>query len=152
MRRVLARALRGQAEAGPPSTRRDLAEMAALLPEDVAESVDVNAGTMELGQVICTARTPRCPECPVAGMCAWRAAGYPAYEGPRAPRQARFEGSDRQVRGRIMAELRASDIPVARVELAGADPDPARVDRVLAGLVADGLAVEDAGGGYRLPG
>jgi A/G-specific adenine glycosylase len=152
VRRVLARALRGVAEAGPPSTRRDLAEMAAVLPEDVAASTVVNAGVMELGQVVCTARNPRCEVCPVADVCAWRAAGYPVYDGPTAPKQARFEGSDRQVRGRIMAELRASDVPVARVELAGADPDPDRVDRVLAGLVADGLAVGDESTGWRLPG
>ncbi len=152
VRRVLARALRGVGEAGPPATRRDLAEMAAVLPEDVAASTVVNAGVMELGQVVCTARNPRCDVCPIAHLCAWRAAGYPVYNGPAAPKQARFEGSDRQVRGRIMAELRASDVPVARTELAGADPDPARVDRVLAGLVADGLAVGDARVGWRLPG
>ena len=152
VRRVLARALRGVGEAGPPATRRDLAEMAAVLPEDVAASTVVNAGVMELGQVVCTARNPRCDVCPVAHLCAWRAAGYPVYDGPAAPKQARFEGSDRQVRGRIMAELRASDVPVSRTELAGADQDPARVDRVLAGLVADGLAVGDARVGWRLPG
>lgn len=152
VRRVLARALRGAGEAGPPSTRRDLAEMAAVLPDDVAASTVVNAGVMELGQVVCTARNPVCEVCPVADLCAWRAAGYPVYDGPAAPKQAKFEGSDRQVRGRIMAELRASDVPVARAELAGADPDPDRVDRVLAGLVADGLAVGDAATGWRLPG
>lgn len=152
VRRVLARALRGVGEAGPPATRRDLAEMAAVLPEDVAASTVVNAGVMELGQVVCTARNPRCDVCPVAHLCAWRAAGYPVYDGPAAPKQARFEGSDRQVRGRIMAELRASDVPVSRTELAGADQDPARVDRVIAGLVADGLAVGDARVGWRLPG
>ena len=152
VRRVLARALRGVGEAGPPATRRDLAEMAAVLPEDVAASTVVNAGVMELGQVVCTARNPRCDVCPIAHLCAWRAAGYPVYDGPAAPKQARFEGSDRQVRGRIMAELRASDVPVSRTELAGADQDPARVDRVIAGLVADGLAVGDARVGWRLPG
>ncbi len=153
VRRVLARAIRGVGEAGPPSTRRDLAEMAAVLPDDVAESTVVNAGVMELGQVVCTARAPRCDACPVADLCAWRAAGYPAYEGPRAPRQARFEGSDRQLRGRIMAELRAADVPVTRAELAGVTDDQQRIDRVIAGLVADGLAVADAGGGaWGLPG
>ena len=151
VRRVLARAVRGVGEAGPPSAKRDLAEMAAMLPDDVAASTVVNAGVMELGQVICTARAPRCDACPVASMCAWRQAGYPVYDGPSAPKQARFEGSDRQVRGRIMAELRASDVPVMRAELGGVDPDPARVDRVLAGLVRDGLAVSESGG-FRLPG
>ena len=151
-RRVIARAIRGEGEAGPPSGRRDLAAMEALLPADVAESTVVNAGMMELGQMVCTARAPRCEVCPIASMCAWRAAGYPLYDGPAAPKQARFEGSDRQVRGRIMAELRAADLPVSRAELAGVDPDPAQVDRVLSGLVKDGLTVEDSSGGFQLPG
>lgn len=152
VRRVLARAVRGVGEAGPPSTRRDLAEMAAVLPDDVAESTVVNAGVMELGQVVCTARAPRCEACPVAELCAWRAAGYPAYDGQPAPRQARFEGSDRQLRGRIMAELRAADVPVTRAELVWVCDDQERIDRVIAGLVADGLAVPGARGGWELPG
>ena len=67
---------------------------------------EFNAGAMELGQTVCVARTPQCEACPIAELCAWRAAGYPAYEGPTAPRQARFEGSDRHVRGLRQARAR----------------------------------------------
>lgn len=150
VRRVIARAVRGDAEAGPPSTRRDLAAMEALLPEQHDRAAQLSAATMELGALVCTPRAPQCGLCPIRDSCRWRAAGYPAYEGPRAPRQARFEGSDRQVRGRIMAALRASEAPVPASELTGAAADAARVDRALAGLVADGLAVA-ADGGYALP-
>ncbi|MFW8746235.1 A/G-specific adenine glycosylase, partial [Mesorhizobium japonicum] len=65
-----------------------------------------------LGQTVCLAGTPQCGACPLADLCAWRLAGYPAYDGPTAPRQARFAGSDRQVRGLILRALRASEIPV----------------------------------------
>jgi A/G-specific adenine glycosylase len=109
-----------------------------------------NAATMELGATVCTARTPRCDECPIAGACAWRAAGYPAYDGARKATQARFEGSDRQVRGLVMRELRAAHRPVARAELASVWADAAQFDRAVAGLVADGLAVSDEQG-FRLP-
>jgi A/G-specific adenine glycosylase len=105
---------------------------------------------MELGAIVCTARAPRCGECPLAATCAWRAAGWPPAEGPPPRRQARFEGSDRQRRGQVLAELRASDVPVADSELATVLPDPAVRERVLAGLAADGLA-ELAEGGWRLP-
>jgi A/G-specific adenine glycosylase len=150
VRRVLARAVRGVGEAGPPSTRRDLAEMDAVLPHDRADARLTNAALMELGQVVCTARSPRCDDCPVAPLCAWRANGYPPYAGPRAPVQKRFEGSDRQVRGLILAELRASDIPVTPAEVGRVWPDATQRDRALSGLLADGLvvAVED---GYELP-
>jgi A/G-specific adenine glycosylase len=150
VRRVLARAVAGVAQPAAPSARRDLPAMAALLPEDDDEQRLFNAGMMELGALVCTARSPRCDECPLAAVCAWRLAGCPAHDGPPARRQARFEGSDRQARGRVMAELRASDVPVADAELAQVLPDPEVRARVLAGLAQDGLAVQ-AEGGWTLP-
>ncbi|MET3568386.1 A/G-specific adenine glycosylase [Leifsonia sp. 563] len=149
IRRVIARAIDGQAEPGPPG-KRDLAAMEALLPEDRPAAAAFNAGMMELGAIVCVARSPRCDECPVASRCAWRQAGYPAYDGPKKAVQKRYEGSDRQVRGRILAELRASHIPVTAAELETVWPDAAQRDRALAGLLADGLAVA-AEGGYTLP-
>ncbi|MFF9563112.1 A/G-specific adenine glycosylase [Leifsonia sp. NPDC014704] len=149
IRRVIARAIDGQAEPGPPG-KRDLAAMEALLPEDRPAAAAFNAGMMELGAIVCVARSPRCDACPVAQRCAWRRAGYPAYDGPKKAVQKRYEGSDRQVRGRILAELRASHIPVTAAELETVWPDAAQRDRALAGLLADGLAVA-AEGGYTLP-
>ena len=149
IRRVIARAVDGQAEPGPPG-RRDLAAMEALLPDDRPVAAAFNAGMMELGAIVCVARSPRCDECPLADRCAWRQAGYPPYDGPRKAVQKRYEGSDRQVRGRILAELRASHLPVTAAELEGVWPDTAQRDRALAGLLADGLAVP-VDGGYTLP-
>ena len=151
VRRVLTRALGGQAEPGPPQTRRDLAAMEAILPVDAERARLTNAGVMELGQTVCTARAPRCAECPVAGLCAWRAAGYPDFEGARAPRQKRYEGSDRQVRGLILRELRTADIPVPAEAVSALWPDAAQLERALAGLLRDGLVTGDPTNGYLLP-
>ena len=150
-RRVIARAVLGQAQPRPPSTARDLAGMSALLPESDAAARVFNAAAMELGATVCTARAPDCDACPIAAACAWRLAGYPAYDGPRRAVQARFEGSDRQVRGLVMRELRAAHRPVARDELTGLWADAAQLDRAIDGLVADGLAVADPQGGLGLP-
>ncbi|WP_353988760.1 A/G-specific adenine glycosylase [Ruicaihuangia caeni] len=150
VRRVIARAVAGLAEAGPPRIRADLEAMERLLPTDRRQAQLTNAGVMELGAIVCTARAPRCDGCPINALCAWRAAGYPAYVGPRARGQARFEGSDRQVRGLVMAELRASDIPVTRTELERAWPDAEQLTRAIDTLVRDGLAVSE-GDAYRLP-
>ena len=150
VRRVLARAVLGDGEPGPPSTRRDLAAMEALLPHDEPEAKLFNAGVMELGAIVCVARRPRCELCPIADRCRWRRSGYPEYDGPRAARQARFEGSDRQLRGRLLAELRASDVPLTAVELESVLPDEERRARIVAGLVADGLVVF-SDDGYGLP-
>ena len=150
VRRVLARALRGQGEAGPPRTVAELAEMEALLPADDARARLVNAGTMELGQTVCTARSPRCDECPLADICAWRAAGYPPYAGPRAAVQKKYEGSDRQVRGLVLRELRGSDTPVPATVIAGVWADGGQLTRAIDGLLRDGLIVRD-GDDYALP-
>ncbi|BDZ53550.1 HhH-GPD family protein [Agromyces marinus] len=149
-RRVLARAIDGRPDAGPPSSRRDLEAMAAVLPDDPAEARAFNAAAMELGATVCVARAPRCDACPIAGRCAWRAAGHPASDAPRRPRQARFAGSDREARGLVMRELRAAHRPVPREDLEPVVPDD-RLGRALTTLVADGLAVHSHGG-YALPG
>ncbi len=151
VRRVIARVITGDAEAGPPSTRRDLSAMEELLPADPAAARTFNAAMMELGAIVCTARAPRCDSCPLASGCGWRDAGYPAYLGPRVSVQKRFEGSDRQVRGIILAALRSSDIPAPRDELATLWPDRTQYDRALAGLLANGLVAEGPDG-LELPG
>lgn len=149
VRRVVARAVQGQGDAGP-AARADLARVEALLPDDVAEAGVVSIALMELGALVCTARTPRCDACPLVGDCAWVAAGRPAYEGRRAPRQAAFAGSDRQARGTVLRALRGVDVPLARAELAPLWPDAEQLTRAVASLAADGLVVVD-GDAVRLP-
>lgn len=149
IRRVIARAVLGQGEPGP-AAKRDLADMEALLPERLEDARAFNVAMMELGALVCTARSPKCESCPIAAQCAWRAAGYPPFEGRRAPVQKKFEGSDRQVRGLILKELRASDVAVTQAELDGVWPDAAQRARALAGLLADGLVVA-VEGGFELP-
>ncbi|RKR73842.1 A/G-specific adenine glycosylase [Frondihabitans australicus] len=150
VRRVLARAVEGVAEPWAANAKRDLPLMESELPADRALAHDTNAGVMELGALVCVARTPRCDECPLASQCAWALAGRPAHDGPPARRQARFEGSDRQVRGLIMRELRRSEIPVTASEIEAIWPEQEQRDRALRGLLADGLAVA-APDGYTLP-
>lgn len=151
VRRVLARAIDGDGEAGPASTTRDLAAMDAQLPLDRAEARVFNAAAMELGAVICTARAPRCTGCPIANQCAWRAAGYPPYDGPRRATQKKYEGSDRQVRGVLLAALRGRAGVLEEHELDDLWPDALQRGRALDGLLSDGLVVGTAATGYTLP-
>ncbi|MBO1769805.1 A/G-specific adenine glycosylase [Agrococcus sp. TF02-05] len=149
VRRVVARAVHGRGEAGP-AAKRDLADVEALLPEGRADASVVSIALMELGALVCTARAPRCDECPIADACAWRAADYPPFEGKRAPRQARFEGSDRQARGTVLRALRAVDVPLSPAELHERWHDAEQLERALASLAADGLIVREADA-VRLP-
>jgi A/G-specific adenine glycosylase len=152
VRRVLARAIDGQGEAGPASTTRDLAAMEAQLPAGDAEARTFNAGAMELGAVICTARSPSCDACPIAQQCAWRVAGYPEYAGAKRAVQKKYEGSDRQVRGVILGALRARDGALPPDELEHLWPEPLQRSRALGGLLTDGLVVGTPETGYSLPG
>src|SRR5690349_8197000 len=149
VRRVVARAVHGEGDAGP-ARARDLADVEALLPADDAGAALLSAGLMELGAVVCTARAPRCPVCPVRAECAWHGAGRPDYTGPRRPVQA-FAGTDRQVRGRLLEVLRGAPGPVERAALDRAWADAAQRDRCLHSLLDDGLAQRLADGRYALP-
>lgn len=141
IRRVQARAVSGRALPDPSVSRLETALATALLP--AIDSAVWNAGVMELGALICTARTPDCARCPIQRDCAWFAAGRPAHEGP-PPRGQAWAGTDRQVRGRLMAVLRASTDPVPAHALEAVWPDSAQRDRCLETLLADGLAVRIA--------
>ena len=149
-RRVLARAVAGRSQPGPPS-RRDLDAMSAQLPAADAEAAIVNAAAMELGATVCTARTPLCDACPISDRCAWRAAGFPDT-GDARRRQARYDGSDRQARGAVLKALRdAAPAAVAHHAVIPDWPDAGQRDRAIDSLIADGLA-EASDGVLRLPG
>jgi A/G-specific adenine glycosylase len=151
IRRVIARAVDGHPDASAPNAKRDLPAMAALLPADDAAAARFNAGTMELGALVCTARSPKCEICPLAQVCAWRTAGYPDTEIVRKPKQKKYEGSDRQARGAILKLLRASAHPVPGTRFAEAVPNPAQRGRALTTLLQDGLIVAKADDIFTLP-
>ncbi|MCS7478781.1 A/G-specific adenine glycosylase [Umezawaea endophytica] len=149
VRRVVARAVHGAADAGPPSTTRDLADVDALLPEEGAAVY--SAALMELGALICTARAPKCADCPVFGECAWQIAGRPAYAGPVKVAQ-KFAGTDRQVRGLLLDVLRGTSEAVPKAKLDVVWSDAGQRDKCLHSLLVDGLVEQTAGGLFALPG
>jgi A/G-specific adenine glycosylase len=116
-----------------------------------------NQALMDLGAGVCTARTWACDACPLAPWCAWRSHGNappdPAVGSAGVSGgQSRFDGSDRQGRGRLVAALRGGPVPRARVpDVTGWPSDEPRARRVAETLVRDGLAVLDEDGRYRLP-
>jgi A/G-specific adenine glycosylase len=150
VRRVVARAVHGRADATASTSPRDLTDVAALLP-DGADAPRFSVALMELGATVCTARSPRCGICPLS-VCAWRTAGFPAAT-TRARRAQRYAGTDRQVRGRLLDVLRGNDSPVTRAELDVAWlADTAQRDRALDSLLVDGLVEQTADGRFALAG
>ncbi|WP_202868094.1 A/G-specific adenine glycosylase [Kribbella sindirgiensis] len=150
VRRVLARSLTGVAQPSISPTAADQRLAVSALPADEPTAARWAVASMELGALICTARTPRCADCPIRSDCAWVRAGSPPYDGP--PRRGQtYEGTDRQVRGRLLAVLRAASAPVPKTELDTCWPEPVQRERALDGLVADGLVEPLSRGRYRLP-
>ncbi len=138
VRRVVSRAVEGKPDAGPATTAADLAAMASLLPPEEPRAARASIAFMELGAIVCTARSPRCGQCPFETVCAWRLSGSPALEGPSRKPQ-RYAGTDRQVRGLLLEVLRHATGPVPRQRLDMVWTDEAQRARALAGLVSDGL-------------
>ena len=134
---------------GRSMTARELQQRAdVLVPRGLAW--EWNQVLMDFGATRCTSRNPSCGDCPLAAECSW--AGNPGVPDPApgsaaASRpQARFEGSDRQARGRAMRVL--VDGPRTRDELAVAmrlEDDPCRAGLLVDALVSEGLAVETDG-------
>jgi A/G-specific adenine glycosylase len=112
---------------------------------------------LDLGATVCTARIPHCRQCPIRRRCRWAAAGMAQPDPAKGTAgsstgQSTFTGSDRQGRGRLVEALRTGPLLPGRVaDVAGWPHDPARVERVVAGLVRDGLVLRSPSGGLRLP-
>jgi A/G-specific adenine glycosylase len=150
VRRVLARVVSGQEYPAKSQTTAEVRLAESLLPLDPPTAARWSVAVMELGALVCTARSPRCVDCPVAADCAWRLAGHPAHDGP--PRRGQtYAGTDRQCRGRLLAVLRNAPEPVDKAALDIVWADAAQRERALDGLVADGLVDPLDDGRYALP-
>jgi A/G-specific adenine glycosylase len=137
VRRVLSRAWTGIAE---PPTHLTAVErsLANALVDAAADGAAWAAASMELGAIVCTRKEPSCDVCPLRRMCRWVAEGKPEQATPRKT-QARFEGSDRQARGRMMRMMREAHGSVTRGDLLAILEDEEQAKRALASLEADGL-------------
>ena len=112
-----------------------------------------NQGLMELGAMVCRP-TPSCDECPWESWCAWRGGDGDdpsvGSAGVSVP-QGRFEGSDRQARGRLIKTLGEGAVRVDDVARVMDRPSEVAA-KLLADLAAEGLVVIDANEFVVLPG
>ena len=109
-----------------------------------------NQALMDLGATICRPQ-PLCDECPLHEECAWSGEGVDPSVGSAgvSVAQAKFEGSDRQARGRLMKAL--GEFPVLLVAIAEVMDRPIDIaQRLVNNLLDEGLVVRD-GDELRLP-
>jgi A/G-specific adenine glycosylase len=110
-----------------------------------------NQVMMDFGARHCTARQPQCAQCPLRQLCVWKGEGVdpaPASAGASKP-QGRFEGSDRQARGRAMRAVADGVTTLAALaKTMGVEEDRAR--SLVSALVDEGLLVR-SGKRFTLP-
>jgi A/G-specific adenine glycosylase len=109
-----------------------------------------NQALMDLGATICRPQ-PLCDECPLQEDCAWGGQGVDPSVGSAgvSVAQAKFEGSDRQARGRLIKAL--GEFPVLLVAIAEVMDRPIDIaQRLMNNLLDEGLVVRD-GDELRLP-
>jgi len=152
VRRVIARAWQGQSHpsASPSAVERAFAQ--SLIDQELTKKSAPHwaAASMELGALICTATDPQCNACPLEPTCRWNALGKP--ENAQKPKtQAKYLGSDRAERGRILKILRTNEVSQALGALIMNTPDTDQCNRALASLVAEGLVVNTGRGKFSLP-
>jgi A/G-specific adenine glycosylase len=122
---------------------RELQEMAnSFVPQGLGW--EWNQVMMDFGARRCTLRSPNCTECPLKKLCAWHGVGddpAPLSSGASKP-QGRFEGSDRQARGRALKAVSDGLSQTPQVVAAmGLAHDVKRAHELLDALVAEGLVV-----------
>jgi A/G-specific adenine glycosylase len=149
VRRVIGRVWHGKErpEISISSVERLFAE--SLVPSTRTNASLWNAAVMEFGALVCTSRNPLCDQCKIASNCAWKLAGYPASTVVK--KTAKFEGTDRQVRGRMMKILKDSNKAVDKAAFAQCSVDAKQRNRALDSLITDGLIEVTRTGKFRLP-
>ncbi|MEP7045178.1 MAG: A/G-specific adenine glycosylase [Ilumatobacteraceae bacterium] len=117
----------------------------------VGDSWAWNQCIMELGAMLCRPASPQCSACPLRRGCVWRGRGDDPAIGSASVsgRQAPFDGSDRQARGRLMKALVGGAVTRERLDdVMGCDST--RAGRLAGDLEREGLVVSD-GRSLRLP-
>lgn len=137
VRRLIARAESGIANCPTSVTRAERIVADALVPDEDARAAKWAVASMELGALVCTARSPQCEVCPIRDSCRWVIDGKP--DNAPARRGQPWKGTDRQCRGVIMDVVRNSPHGV-KVQMAlSAWPEPDQASRCLESLLDDGL-------------
>jgi len=153
VRRVIARAWQGQAHptTSPSAIERSFAQSLIARELNAKATPIWAAASMELGALVCTATTPQCSICPLEATCQWNKLGKPDNTA-KPNTQAKYLGSDRAERGRILKILRLDHAPQSVHVIRQGASDREQCDRALQSLITEGLVVTSGRGKVSLPG
>ena len=138
--RVLSRCV-----AGASLSRRQAQELAdaMVLP---GRAWDLNQAILDHGAIMCRS-TPMCSACPIKRSCSWARSGFqepdPASVSALAPaKQARFLGSNRQLRGRLIQLARRNTLDPAALRALSDDFGESRIAPALEALIGEGFLIK----------
>ncbi len=140
--RVLGRVVFGDLQPSVETPPRHIRWAAArLLPDNQAKQW--NPALMDLGAAICVSR-PKCSQCPVATLCAAQTRFADGEMARSAHMQSKFRGSQRELRGLAVSQLRTSNSPLLRSVVTervakSASVKRSRVSTAISSLIDDGL-------------
>ena len=124
---------------GVPMKAKALQDLAdELVPQGLGW--EWNQVMMDFGARHCTVRSPLCDSCPVRKECKYKGVGDdPAQLSAGVSRpQPRFEGSDRQARGRALRAVSGGSLKISDV-VEAMRVDENRAEKLIASLVDEGL-------------
>jgi len=148
MRRVIHRLAAGPELPEPQLSEKEIIELAAALVPP-GDGWRWNQALIEFGALQCTARKPACIICPLRETCVAAPVIHTSIaslpKGTRLKNEGKFEGSNRQYRGRILRALQASPAGLTLPELGPAIHEEFNDDRLpwlvelVEALTRDGL-------------
>jgi A/G-specific adenine glycosylase len=133
---------------GQPMTAKQV-QLAADDALPIGSSWAWNQAMLDLGATLCRPGTAHCDECPVTRWCAWQ--GHTELVDPAvgsagvSKSQARFAGSDRELRGKVMRLVTQHGRARSELHRQLAIDDVKRVERIVDGLLAEGLVAQTEG-------
>jgi len=125
-----------------PAEAQELADRSVPL----GEGWGWNQAVLDFGSMVCRSKNPKCEKCPIHSSCSWQGIGVDPAKGSAgvSGTQSKFEGSDRQGRGKLVAALRKKPIKKSELaEIMGWPLDPKRAERVASTVISDGLATSE---------
>ena len=110
---------------------------------DGVNSRDLNQSFMDFGSTVCTKQNPKCAICPLSIKCKKYFTNKPSV-------QAKFKGSNREIRGKILKLLSSKDKLTKNQLAKELEVNKEKIEIALSGLVKDGILKKSSNNNFEI--